>query len=99
MVQGVYGRFYGGALQNQLIYLSVLTSRGSSIPKFSKPNKEYHVQDRPGPCLTYVHFGIKNISLWHPFRLFALDILNKFTGTVQLWVGTSDVVAVGSLLH
>ena len=77
MVPGVYGRFYGGALQNQLIYLSVLTSRGYSIPKFSKPNNEYHVQDRPRPCLTYVHFGIKNISLLHPFRLYALYIHPK----------------------
>ena len=77
MVPGVYGRFYGGALQNQLIYLSVLTSSGSSIPKFSKPNNEYHVQDRPRPCLTYVHFGIKNISLLHPFRLYALYINPK----------------------
>jgi len=77
VVPGVYGRFYGGALQNQLIYLSVLTSSGSSIPKFSKPNNEYHVQDRPRPCLTYVHFGIKNISLLHPFRLYALYIHPK----------------------
>ena len=85
----VYDRFYGGPLQNLVIYLSMLTSRASSETKFSSPLRVYHIKHRPRPCLTYVHFRIHDKCLVHHFRLHALFIHTKemiLSPYLRLWM-------------